>query len=448
MSKRIRIQLATAIAAGLLVSACGGSSPTSPTSGSASITGAIVSGGSASGMSLQSVRPQASPGVAGMTVGVKGTSNKTNVDGSGRFTLTDVPNGHVDLEFTGGSGFNSSVGLDDIQSAENITLSLSLTDSSVVLESAQRNAGSSVQLEARVEAVPPETTALHFRAGGVDVTTTATTTFTLNGGTGAFADLIPGVRVHVKGQSAGTGITAQTVSIQNTNAEIQIPINGIVAGLSGSQPAFQFTIDGRLIKGDGTTEFFGNSPFADLVNGVRAEVKGQQRNGFVFALRIHVEKPDSTDDDDVQDESASIEGALTSKSGAAPNLTLIVDGTTVRTSSSTEVQRKGDRQELSVLVLGMTLHVVGDRQSDGSLNARKIQIKDDAVGSLFEIQGSMGGKQGTCPAISFGVNGYDILADGATVFTPACSTLKNGDKVTVKGVVQAGGTVRATSIVK
>jgi hypothetical protein len=34
------------------------------------------------------------------------------------------------------------------------------------------------------------------------------------------------------------------------------------------------------------------------------------------------------------------------------------------------------------------------------------------------------------------------------VFTPACSTLKNGDKVTVKGVVQAGGTVRATSIVK
>ena len=104
-------------------------------------------------MSLQSVRTQASPGVAGMTVGVKGTSNRTNVDGNGRFTLNDVPNGHVDLEFSGGSGFNSSVGLDDVQSAENITLSLSLTDSSVVLESAQRNAGSAVQLEARVEAV-------------------------------------------------------------------------------------------------------------------------------------------------------------------------------------------------------------------------------------------------------------------------------------------------------
>src|SRR6185295_8344926 len=102
---------------------------------------------------------------------------------------------------------------------------------------------------------------------------------------------------------------------------------------------------------------------------------------------------DDDDDDDNQDESASIEGPLTSKTGGLPNLILIVAGTTVRTTSATEVQRKGDRQELSVLALGMTLHVVGDRQGDGSLIARKIQIKDDAAGGLFEIQGSMGGRK-------------------------------------------------------
>lgn len=447
MPNRMRSLVASALVAGLLTSACGGSSPTSPSSGGASISGSIVGGSSAAGMSSRSVRPQAAPAVAGMSVAVKGTSNKTNVDGNGRFALTDVPNGHVDLEFSSPSGFNSTVGLDDVQSSESISLSLSLTDSSVVLDAAQRSAGSEVQLEARVEAVPPETTPLHIQAGGVDVTTTAATTFTLNGGSGAFADLVPGVRVHVKGQSAGTGIAARSVSIQNTNAEIPIPINGIVQGKTGTAASFEFTIDGRLIKGDSTTEFFGNSEFADLVDGVRAEVKGRQQNGFVFAMRIHVEGAEDSDDDE-QDESASIEGPLTALSGSVPNLTLTVNGTPVRTSGATTVQRKGDKQELSVLALNMTLHVVGDRQSDGSIDARLIQIKDDAVGGLFEMQGAMGGKQGTCPAISFGINGYDIVTDAATSFTPACSTLKNGDKVTVKGVVQTGGTVRATSVEK
>ena len=129
-------------------------------------------------------------------------------------------------------------------------------------------------------------------------------------------------------------------------------------------------------------------------------------------------------------------------------MTLIVGGTTVHTSASTEVRRKGDVQTLSVLELGMTLHVVGDRKPDSSIDARMIQIKDDVVGALFEIQGSMGGLKGTCPAVTFGVNGFNIVADAATAFTPACSSFKSGDKVTVKGVVQSGGTVKATSVTK
>jgi hypothetical protein len=43
------------------------------------------------------------------------------------------------------------------------------------------------------------------------------------------------------------------------------------------------------VKGDATTAFFGDGdkpdPFADRKDGVRVEVKGQQRNGFVHAAR-------------------------------------------------------------------------------------------------------------------------------------------------------------------
>ena len=78
------------------------------------------------------------------------------------------------------------------------------------------------------------------------------------------------------------------------------------------------------------------------------------------------------------------------------------------------------RTPLTALDLNMILHVVGDRQSDGSLDARMIQIKGDAVGGKFQITGSMGGLKGTCTtSLSFGVNGYDIVTDSATVFVPA-----------------------------
>jgi hypothetical protein len=99
----------------------------------------------------------------------------------------------------------------------------------------------------------------------------------------------------------------------------------------------------------------------------------------------------------------------------------------------------------------MIVHVVGDRQADGSIIARKVQIKGDAVGGLFQIEGSLGGLKGTCPAVSFSVNGYDIVADAATIYdpvAPGCAGLKSGDKVLVDGVVLAGGTVLATSIKK
>ena len=97
----------------------------------------------------------------------------------------------------------------------------------------------------------------------------------------------------------------------------------------------------------------------------------------------------------------------------------------------------------------MTVHVVGVRNSDGSLDARKIEINDDAPGGEFEIEGSVGGLKGTCPVVTFGVNGFSIVTTASTTFEgAACTALKSGDKVTVKGLRQADGTVTATSVKK
>src|SRR4029434_8233048 len=99
---------------------------------------------------------------------------------------------------------------------------------------------------------------------------------------------------------------------------------------------FQFKIGSRVVKGDANTTFFGDGDkpdtFADLEDGARVEVKGQQRDGFVYAVRIHINDGDDDDDDNPRDdESASIHGTLKTIGGAIPALVLTVDTTTVRT---------------------------------------------------------------------------------------------------------------------
>ena len=428
-----------------VVAASCGKAPTAPGSGGVTINGAIVGSSQSSATAAMSAGPAAS--TPGLVVSVVGTEISVPVGLANQFTLRDVPAGTIHLQFTA-PGLNALIGLQAVQNGETITLSVSLVDGATAeVQSERRSGGSQEQLEGRVESLPA-TPPGSLVVAGRRVTTDASTRFFLNGRPATFLDLAVGQRVHVKGQSSGGALLAAQIHIQNTNAGIPVNINGIVSNFSGTSDDFQFEIAGRLIKGDELTAFFGNSVFADLVDGVRAQVKGQQDEAFVYATRIHV-NVDDDDEDEEQDESASIEGVLETNTGTSPQLTLLVGTTTVLTNAATEVQRRGDVQDLDALQPGMTLHVVGVRQTSGSLLARLIQIKGDAVGGIFEIEGSMGGRQGVCPAISFSVNGYTIVTESpTTTFVQPCSQFSNGQKVRVEGTVQAGGTVLATSVEK
>jgi hypothetical protein len=435
--------LVLVLASAFVGSACSNSNPASPSSdgGSGAVINGVVAGTGGSGSTARSGGTTANGLTTGMTVSVTGTNLSARVDASNRFSLRGVPEGTARLQFSSAT-VNATADVGGVQSSETITLEVSVTPTTAVIESVSRSTGSAEQLEGRVESLPAAPAGTLVVAGR-QVTTDASTQIVSGNVALTFAALAIGQRVHVKGSASGTSLLAAIIDIQNTNVEIPVPINGDIENFSGSPSAFQFEIDGRLIKGDATTEFFGDSEFSDIANGKRAEVKGLLRNGFVFASRMKVE---TDDDGEGPEESASIEGLLESL-GALPTPTLVVAGTTVTTTSSTVVRRKGDDQELSVLALGMTLHVVGARQPDGSIVARMIQIKDDANNGAFEITGSAGGVKGTCPTLTFKVNGFDIVTDSATAFptSPGCSAIKSGASVTVKGTVQ-GSTVKATSV--
>jgi hypothetical protein len=432
----------------LAASACGGAanSPTSPSTGGSAATTATISGTVRAGSPLLAASTGAA--MSGVVVTVVGTNISATIDAADRFTLNGVPPGDVTLKFSG-AGVDSTVPLSQLRPAETVSLALSVAGASVSVDSEIRSTASSQQLEGRVESLPPTTAANTLTVAGKTVKTDSATRFEQGGATKTFADLQIGMRVHVEGTPSGSDITASLIRIQNTNTWIPVEVNGVIDSFTGSTAMFQFKIGSRQVKGDDLTVFFGNSTFSMLKDGVRVEVKGQQRDGYIYAERIHVNVDDNDGDDGGQDDSASIQGVVTAISGTKPDLTLTVGGTVVRTSGSTDVQRRGDMQTLDALKVGQTLHVVGVRQSNSSIDARHIFIDDDAAGGEFEIQGSIGGLKGTCPSLTFGINGFSIATNGSTVYNGgACATLKNGDKVTVNGVKQADGSVLAKAVKK
>ena len=433
--------------------ACGGEAPQAPagpssTGGPSSSTqGATIMGNVSAGVPLAAVSAQ-----------VVGTPISSPVGPGGGFSVDGVPAGAVQLRFVG-SGVDASVALSPVQSGDLVSVLVGVAGATATVQSESRNAGGKVELEGRIESLTPAEFAL--TVAGRRVTASAQTIIRdSNDATRAFADLAIGQRVHVKGTLGVDSIVADSIRIQNTDVAIPVNVNGIVDQLRGTSELFDFLIDGRKIKGDKATVFFGDSGllgFSALKDGARVEVKGEMRDGYVFAVRIHVNGP--TTPEPPQDLSASVEGRLTSKAGTAPVFTLTIAATggdvTVTTTNATEVQRRGDVQTLAALAVGQTIHAVGTRQADGTLVAKKLQIKDDEPEGVFLIEGSLGGLKGTCPVISFGVNGYTVKTSVATKYFPdvpapgaKCEDLKSGTKVEVEGKRQSDGSVLAEKVTK
>lgn len=450
-----RFLLPAIAAAGLAAAACGGSStsPVAPSGGGAQ--GATVSGTIRSGAATLAVTTGAAG--QGVQVTVVGTTLVSGLDGAGRFSLSGVPAGNIVLRFAG-AGVDATLPLAQVGGSDAIELTVNLAGSFATLEAERRVTAGDVIIEGRVESIPPTMPAGAVRVSGAAVHTNAQTRIEKGGEVRPFTDLEVGTRVHIVATTSGSEFVARVITVQNTNTSVGTSVNGIIDSLAGTAAGFSFRIGSQVIHGDILTEFFGNGgsdSFAALADGARVEVKGQLRDGFVYAARLHINQPAGTSEDDEEDEqdedgqdsSASIHGVLTAIGGGGETLVLTVGGTTVRTTAGTVVQRRGDVQTLQALQLGMSLHVVGDRQADGSLIARRIQIDDDAVGALVEIEGSAGGVKGACPALSFTVNGYAVATSSSTSFVGlTCAGLKSGTKVVVNGTKQADGSVAATSV--
>lgn len=287
------------IFSGVALISCGGSSlPTTPaestTSQTVTSTQAATISGSVANSSSSLSAGSTSGATTGLAVTVTGTSASASVDGAGRFVLTNVPAGTVELHFTG-PGVDARVVVGTVSTGDVLEIHITLAGTTARVEDSDRSHDGSREIEGLVSAVPPTTPAATFKVAGTLVTTTLSTEFKLNGHTGLFANLIVGARVHVKGMVTSTGVTATEVNIQNdqpvppsnpgNDHDGQIELSGAVAGMTGACPVIRFSLGSDRIVTNASTKF--DPPCDHVSNAVRVEVQGTRgADGVVTATRV------------------------------------------------------------------------------------------------------------------------------------------------------------------
>ena len=331
---------------------------------------------------------------------------------------------------TGGATFFDDVPCGDVQNFLSVEVTGLLVAGVVEALSVDVD---TVVLEGLVSMVTGTCPSVAFMVDGTLVSADGATRFR----DGRCADIDDGVRVQITGVMEVGGIRALDVLVQDP----LVSVRGTILGLTGTCPLLSFAINGTPVMTSPTTAFSGGV-CADLTEGMPVEGEGQLLAGTLRAETITVDA-----DKTGQTESSSIEGILDWVAGVPPDLVLLVDSVSVVTSASTRVTRRGDTQTLASLVAGQRVHVVGDRSPLGTIDARTIQIKDDAEGGLAGLEGKVSGLHGDCPAVIFVINGVHVATNVLTTFDGSvCAWLRNGQRVAVSGLAQADGTVVATSV--
>jgi len=280
--------------------------PTEPTSASASIpstTGgnATISGTIVGVSSPSSVRAQA----VTLTVTVTGSGSSSSVDGSGHFTLTNVPAGHVDLHFMG-TGVDAHLGLDNVPDHATVVITVRVNGNDARLEDEHRgddndenddNDNGAAEVSGTAGSFSGTCAAhnLSFLVGATKVTTNASTLFK----DGTCESLKTGSHLEVKGARQTDGsILAASVESDDENddddQENEVELNGaIVAGsIAGacSANSLSFRVGSTTVKTNAATEFKDVS-CASLKAGDSVEVKGtRQSDASVTASRVKREK--------------------------------------------------------------------------------------------------------------------------------------------------------------
>jgi hypothetical protein len=138
---------------------------------------------------------------------------------------------------------------------------------------------------------------------------------------------------------------------------------------------------------------------------------------------------------------ASGQGVIGAITGSCPTLTLVITGTRVSTTETTEYVNGS----CASLRPGTQVTIDGELRPGGTAIAEKIEIHK-IPGRPVSGDGPVDTVEGTCPNLTMTVRGIVVVTDGATTFTGGeCSSIGPGTHIDVTGDYD-GTTVAATAV--
>lgn len=399
----VPVALLLAATAACSKSNAGSAMPTAPSSttsgvvsGGASISGVVVSGLSAASLSDASLYTAQS--TAGrVTVSVNGTSISVTSDDNGNFVLQNVPPGTLTLTISG-SGFSSQVTLPAVNTNDQLRITVRVSGTTVTIDDQELESEDKVEIEGQIGSVSGlSSTGGTIIVGRLNSAVLVTSATRITQGDTELKpnDLTVGLRVHVRATRSGATLTATVIKAQTSNS-------GPSSGSSGNS--------GKGGKDD----------------------------------------DDDDEGEDDEDDEFELSGVIANApTGSCPAISFTVGTTTVKTSAST----KFDDTTCTSLAKGDSVSVEGAKQTDGSVLAKEVEKKSGSSSGKAEVTGSLSGLGGSCPAVTFTVNGTKVSTNGSTKYDnglscAALSSVPTSLKLEVEGMKQSDGSILASVIGK
>jgi hypothetical protein len=216
------------------------------------------------------------------------------IDGSGRFILTGVPSGQVELRFEG-KGIDARLSLAGLQEGQSLDIHVKLSGSEASLEGSdddnQDDDHAEVELKGAVQSVTPPS----LKVGGRTVVTNASTKIVgQHDAPIPLTEIHPGDMVEVKGSAQADGsVLATRVKLDDESDgenEEAVELDGKIEAKGASS----IKVSGRTAMVEASTRILDrkNNPiaFSVLKVGDRVEVEGKKSStGDILATKIKLD---------------------------------------------------------------------------------------------------------------------------------------------------------------
>ena len=316
-------------------------------------------------------------------------------------------------------------------------LTVTGTTLSVVARMIDIEDGSEGEGEGRVTAVTGTCPNITLTVDGLTVKADALTRY-VPVGRGAACELIAvGTKVKVKAVPAtGGGFRARLIEIKGQRHFGEG--EGRITAVTGACPDLTIAFGPTGVMVNAATVFVGGT-CADLAVGVKVQARGFRDDDAVPNVATYI-----------RFKARHVEGrsVVTRVTGTCPVLTITVAGVVTVVTRASTVFVGGT---CATIRTGVRIHVQGDMQTaDGSVIAERIAIEGEPGGQRGgRLEGPIGVVTGTCPALSFVVNGITVTTSASTRFDDTtCAAVRAfspGTRIEVEGDLQ-GTTLVATKV--